>query len=108
SVVHVPVFTLVACTVGSLSGLYCQRMNRFDRKVAEYVPHLTSLDILIDKLSHGPIEMLGAKRTLIIAEFDQRDLGSRLAQGGSPIDADNRLLFNFNRLCQDESGNGNE
>ena len=91
SVVHLPVFALLARAVRGLGCLERQRVDGFERKVPDDVLELAGRDVVPFELGVRLTDVPAAERSLVVGEVDQRQLGILISLEGCPIDAEDSL-----------------
>src|SRR4029450_5708581 len=91
SVVHLPVFALLARTVCRLGCLEGQRVDGLKGKVAHDVLELAGRDEVPLELGVRLTDVPAAERSLVVGEVAQRQLGILISLEGCPIDADDSL-----------------
>ena len=70
-IVHLPVFTLLAGTMGGLRCLKSQRVDGFEREVENSVLQLTGANIVFLNLRIRPPDVTSTVGSLIVRELDE-------------------------------------
>ncbi len=65
-VVHLPIFSLLACAVGRLVRFECLWMDRFYGKISDDVLNLTGFDVILFDLGQRRTDVPGTKGSLVV------------------------------------------
>lgn len=91
-IVHFPKLTLIACTSGRFSSLEGLWMHRVEREIAEYIFNFSGGNIISDDLWQRLTDVLCAEWSLIVREFDNRQLRILVALERQVFNIQNNFL----------------